>query len=89
MPRWTNPGGRWGIGMPPSIGPGPNNPLGTRALYVYKGKRDTGVRMHGVPPSENSSIGHAKSHGCLRMVRKDVENFFPRVTVGTIVYIIK
>ena len=79
--------------MPAYIGSGPNNPLGTRAMYVYKGAKggnsDTGVRFHGVPSSENSSIGHAASHGCLRMHRKDVENFFPRVTVGTIVYIIK
>ena len=53
------------------------------------GGHDTGVRFHGVPHSEDSSIGHAASHGCLRMHRKDVENLFPRVSVGTRVYIIK
>lgn len=89
MPTWTNPGGRWGIGMPAHIGPGVNNPLGTRAMYVYSGKRDTGVRLHGVPASENSSIGRAASHGCLRMKRAAVEDLFKRVPVGTTVYIIK
>lgn len=88
-PSWTNGYASWSRNMPSYIGPSPNNPLGTRAMYVYKGKSDTGVRFHGVPHSEDSSIGHAASHGCLRMHRKDVENFFPRVTVGTTVYIIK
>ena len=93
-PTWTNGYASWSMGMPAFIGPGPNNPLGTRAMYVYtgagpKGGSDTGVRFHGVPPSENSSIGSAASHGCLRMHRKDVEDFYPRVKLGTLVYIIK
>ena len=93
-PTWTNGYAAWSRSMPAFIGPGPNNPLGTRALYVYtgagpKGGHDTGVRFHGVPPSENSSIGHARSHGCLRMHRKDVEKFYPLVPLGTLVNIIK
>jgi lipoprotein-anchoring transpeptidase ErfK/SrfK len=91
-PSWTNGGASWSSGMPSYIGPGPNNPLGTRALYVYsgpgpKGGSDIGVRFHGVPSGEYSSIGHAASHGCLRMHRKDVEDLFPRVPVGSLVYI--
>lgn len=89
MPSWTNGGMQWAAHMPSYIGPGPNNPLGTRAMYVYGPHGDTGVRFHGVPPSENSSIGHAASHGCMRMHRKDVEDFFKRVSVGTAVYIMK
>ena len=88
-PSWNNGYASWSKNMPSHIGPGPNNPLGTRALYVYKGKKDTGVRLHGVPHSEDSSIGHAASHGCMRMHRKDIESLFPRVPVGTAVYIIK
>lgn len=89
-PSWTNGGASWSKNMPAYIGPSPNNPLGTRALYVYNSKgKDTGVRFHGVPHSEDSSIGHAASHGCLRMHRKDVEKFYPLVKVGTPVYIIK
>ena len=93
-PTWHNGYAPWSRGMPAYIGPGINNPLGTRAMYVFtgagpKGGKDTGVRIHGVPASENSSIGHAASHGCLRMHRKDVEKLFPLVKLGTIVYIIK
>ena len=91
-PSWHNGYSSWSRGMPSYIRPGPNNPLGTRAMYVYKstkGTKDTGVRIHGVPRSENSSIGHSASHGCLRMKRKDVENLYPRVPVNTIVYIVK
>lgn len=92
-PSWHNGYASWSKGMPAYIGPSPNNPLGTRAMYVYTGKKkgghDTGVRFHGVPHSEDSSIGHAASHGCLRMHRKDVEAFFPLVPMNTVVYIIK
>lgn len=89
-PTWTNGYASWSRNMPAYIGPGVNNPLGTRALYVFNKKgRDTGVRFHGIPRSENSSIGHAASHGCLRMFRKDVEKFFPLVPLKTTVYIIK
>jgi lipoprotein-anchoring transpeptidase ErfK/SrfK len=86
-PSWHNGGASWAKNMPDYIGPGPSNPLGTRALYVYKKHHgDTGVRFHGT--KNDASIGHAASHGCMRMHRKDVENFFPRVPVGTTVYII-
>jgi L,D-transpeptidase ErfK/SrfK len=90
-PTWTNGYASWSKNMPSYIGPGVNNPLGTRAMYVYtktKGGHDTGVRFHGVPHSEDSSIGHAASHGCLRMHRKDVEKLFPMIPLGTAVYII-
>jgi lipoprotein-anchoring transpeptidase ErfK/SrfK len=86
-PSWTNPGGAWGRGMPRYIKPGPGNPLGTRALYLYRGGHDTGVRFHGT--SNTGSIGHAASHGCMRMKRKDVEKFYTQVPVGTTVFIVK
>jgi lipoprotein-anchoring transpeptidase ErfK/SrfK len=84
-PVWHNPGSGWAAHMPATIKGGPNNPLGTRAIYTSA----PGIRMHGVPASENWSIGHRASHGCLRMHRKDVENFYPRVPVGITVWIIK
>ncbi len=86
-PSWNNPGGAWGKGMPSYIGPGPGNPLGTRALYLYRGYSDTGVRFHGT--TKVGSIGHAASHGCMRMKRKDVEKFYNQVPLYTTVYIIK
>jgi lipoprotein-anchoring transpeptidase ErfK/SrfK len=93
-PTWHNGYASWSRNMPAYIGPGINNPLGTRAMYLFTGSKknhgqDTGVRIHGVPASENSSIGHAASHGCLRMHRKDVEKLYPQVPLNTIVYIIK
>ena len=69
--------------MPETIGPGPGNPLGTRALYLSA----PGIRFHGIPSGENWSIGQAASHGCMRMHRWDVEDFYPRVPVDTPVYI--
>jgi len=84
-PSWHNNGSAWAAKMPNFIGPGRNNPLGTRALYLNA----SGIRIHGIPASENSSIGHAASHGCIRLKNSDAVNIFPRVPVGTPVYIVK
>lgn len=83
MPTWVNPGSSWGTGMPPSIGPGPNNPLGTRALNLNA----DGIRIHGT--NNVDSIGTAASHGCMRLVRHDIEELYDLVVVGTPVFIIK
>lgn len=83
MPTWVNPGDSWGAGMPPSIPPGPGNPLGTRAMNLDA----PGIRIHG---TENvDSIGTAASHGCIRLVRHDVEQLYDLVVVGTPVFIVK
>jgi lipoprotein-anchoring transpeptidase ErfK/SrfK len=82
MPRWNNPGSRWARGMPRFIKPGPRNPLGTRALYLSA----PGIRIHGTP--QPSSIGRAASHGCVRMLRKDIERMYPLIPVGTKVFIV-
>lgn len=84
-PSWHNNGAAWAKRMPWYIPPGRNNPLGTRALYLNA----SGIRIHGIPASENSSIGHAASHGCIRLRNSDALNIFPRVPVGTPVYIVK
>jgi L,D-transpeptidase ErfK/SrfK len=68
--------------MPAYIPPGPNNPLGTRALYL----NTSGIRIHGT--SKRSSIGTAASHGCMRMLREDVEALYPLVPVGTKIHIV-
>jgi lipoprotein-anchoring transpeptidase ErfK/SrfK len=81
-PSWSNPGSAWAAGMPASIGPGPSNPLGTRALDLDS----PGIRIHGT--SKDYSIGTAASHGCMRMHRKDVEELFELVPVGTKVIIL-
>lgn len=48
---------------------GPQNPLGARAIYLFRGGRDTYYRIHGT--NEVASIGHATSAGCIRMYNQD------------------
>jgi len=84
-PSWHNNGSVWARKMPAFIPPGRNNPLGTRALYLNA----SGIRIHGIPASENSSIGHAASHGCIRLKNSNAVKLYPLVPVGTPVYIVK
>jgi lipoprotein-anchoring transpeptidase ErfK/SrfK len=77
-PTWVNPDPTgWGADLPASIGPGPGNPLGTRAMYLNA----PGIRIHGTWTS--SSIGTAASHGCIRMLIADSEQLYPLVPIGT------
>lgn len=65
---------------------GPDNPLGARAMYLYKGGRDTIFRIHGT--NQPWSIGLNLSSGCIRMMNKDVEHLYSRAPVGTKVIVI-
>lgn len=65
---------------------GPNNPLGARALYLYKGKRDTLYRIHGT--TQPWSIGRAVSNGCVRMINEHVKDLYDRVPIGTKVVVL-
>lgn len=65
---------------------GPNNPLGARALYLYKGGRDTIFRIHGT--NQPWTIGQNMSSGCIRMMNKDVEHLYKRAGVGSKVIVI-
>jgi lipoprotein-anchoring transpeptidase ErfK/SrfK len=86
-PRWHPPGemvarqphlARWANGGQP---PGPENPLGARAIYLADDTgRNTGYRIHGTP--EWWTIGSAASSGCIRMVNQDVIDLFDRVPIG-------
>jgi lipoprotein-anchoring transpeptidase ErfK/SrfK len=83
LPTWVNPAPNgWGKDMPASIPPGPNNPLGTRALNLSA----SGIRFHGT--NNIASVGTAASHGCMRMYRSNIEDFYERVEVGTPVHIL-
>ncbi|QBY02209.1 L,D-transpeptidase [Rhodophyticola sp. CCM32] len=62
---------------------GPDSPLGARALYLYRGSRDTYLRIHGTP--QPWSIGTSASSGCVRMVNEHVIDLYPRVPTGTTV----
>ena len=65
---------------------GPDNPLGARAMYLYKGGRDTIFRIHGT--NQPWSIGLNLSSGCIRMMNKDVEHLYARAPVGSKVIVI-
>lgn len=67
--------------LPQRIEPGPANPLGARALYLYSNGVDTLYRIHGT--SEPWTIGTEASSGCIRMVNEDVIDLYGRVTIGT------
>ena len=78
LPTWVNPApDTWGANMPASIGPGPGNPLGTRALNWNA----SGIRFHGTEATY--SLGYNASHGCVRMAMPDVEQLYDMVEVGT------
>ncbi|MCZ0733946.1 L,D-transpeptidase [Phreatobacter sp. AB_2022a] len=65
---------------------GINNPLGARALYLYRGNRDTMYRLHGT--NEPLSIGHAVSSGCIRLFNHDIIDLYERARVGTPVVVL-
>jgi len=66
---------------------GLDNPLGARALYLYRGGRDTYFRLHGT--NEPQSIGHAVSSGCIRLFNQDIIDLYSRVPVGTKVTVVQ
>ena len=91
-PRWTpttdmirrNPElyEQWRGGMEP----GPTNPLGARALYLFKDGKDTLYRIHGT--TEPHTIGKAVSSGCIRMLNHDAIDLYRRVPAGAKVVVL-
>lgn len=63
-------------GMPP----GPENALGSRALYLYVGSRDTLLRIHGTPFPR--SVGQRASSGCVRLVMAHINYLYESVELG-------
>jgi lipoprotein-anchoring transpeptidase ErfK/SrfK len=91
-PRWT-PTADMMAAMPryrPYAGGmvgGLGNPLGARALYLYRDGRDTYFRVHGT--NEPESIGHAVSSGCIRLFNQDIIDLYNRVPVGAHVTVVQ
>lgn len=93
-PRWTPPSDM--IARDPELRqfaaseggatPGLNNPLGARALYIFKDGKDTLYRVHGTPDWQ--SVGKATSSGCVRMFNQDVIDLFDRVPNGSPIVVI-
>ncbi|WP_299364940.1 L,D-transpeptidase [uncultured Paracoccus sp.] len=65
--------------------PGPNNALGSRALYLYVGDRDTYLRIHGTPYPR--SIGTRASSGCVRMVMAHINDLYSNVVTGSTAFL--
>ena len=76
-PTWLPPNSDWAKNAQP-IPPGTENPLGTR----WMGTSAPGVGIHGVPPSEDGTIGTYASHGCIRMHDWDAVDLFDRIVIG-------
>ncbi|MDG2990869.1 L,D-transpeptidase [Candidatus Synechococcus calcipolaris G9] len=67
------------------VQPGPNNPLGDR-LIVFAPMGNKGfVGFHGT--TNESLIGQAVSHGCVRMKNNDIRALFEKVEVGMAVIV--
>ena len=60
---------------------GPYNPLGARALYLYKAGHDTLFRIHGT--NDPNGVGFDGTSGCFRLTNTDVVDLYGRVGVGT------
>lgn len=91
-PRWT-PTPDMIAREPERYGPyrggmagGVGNPLGARALYLYRNGRDTDYRLHGT--IEPWTIGTKVSSGCIRLMNQDIIDLYRRVPLGTKVIVL-
>lgn len=72
----------WRAGMPGGL----ENPLGARALYLYRNGRDTLYRIHGTYAPW--SVGRAVSAGCIRLYNHDAIDLYERVEPGARVVVL-
>jgi lipoprotein-anchoring transpeptidase ErfK/SrfK len=81
-PAWSVPHSAWAGSLAGTVVPGgsPDNPLKARWLGIFDG-----AGIHGT--DETYSLGHAASHGCIRMAIPDVIELYDQVQVGTPIYI--
>ena len=80
-PWWHVPNSAWAGDLAGRvIPPGPDDPIKSRWMGFYNG-----AGIHGT--TEDWSIGHAASHGCIRMHIWDVEDLYDRVPLGTPIYV--
>lgn len=68
--------------LPDYIGPGPDNPLGTHALYLSWQY----YRIHGT--NDTRKIGRQSSNGCIGLYNDDISELFELAKVGTQVLLI-
>ena len=65
---------------------GPKNPMGARAMYLYKDNVDTTYRIHGT--EKPTFIGTKATTGCFGMLNPDVIYLYEQVTLGTRVVVL-
>jgi lipoprotein-anchoring transpeptidase ErfK/SrfK len=83
-PPWYVPKKAWAGALAGTVvPPGPADPLKARFMSI-----EGGAGIHGIDPSEYSTIGHDASHGCVRMRIPDVISLYSKSPVGTPVYVI-
>lgn len=87
-PSWTPTANmrRRNPNLPQRMPGSPQNPLGARALYLYRDGRDTLFRIHGT--NEPWSIGTAASSGCIRMLNEHVLELYGTVRNGARVIVL-
>ncbi len=68
--------------LPRYVGPGPQNPLGTHALYLSWQY----YRIHGT--NDTRKIGRQASNGCIGLYNEDIKVLFGLTKVGTQVILI-
>jgi lipoprotein-anchoring transpeptidase ErfK/SrfK len=73
--------------LPRHMDGGPDNPLGPRAMYLYRDGHDLDYRLHGTV--EPWSIGSDVSSGCIRLLPEHVIDLFQRTPVGTKVLVLE
>jgi lipoprotein-anchoring transpeptidase ErfK/SrfK len=73
--------------LPKHMDPGPDNPLGPRAMYLYRDGTDLGYRLHGTV--EPWSIGSDVSSGCIRFLPEDIVDLYQRTPTGTAVLVLE
>lgn len=78
-PSWQNP---WTGEVIPA---GKNNPLGRRWISFWSDGKNS-IGFHGTP--DESVMGEAVSHGCVRMRNEDVTKMFEKVNLGTKVIVV-
>ncbi|MEW8625217.1 MAG: L,D-transpeptidase family protein [Candidatus Thiodiazotropha sp.] len=87
-PSWTVPESilkeheEQGDPLPDVVPPGPDNPLGSHAIYLGM----SGYLLHGT--NKPYGVGMRVSHGCIRLYPENISNFFNEVETGIPVRII-
>jgi len=62
---------------PDYVGPGPDNPLGTHALYLSW----TYYRIHGT--NDTRKIGRRSSNGCIGLYNEQIADLYDLTKIGT------